>query len=250
MMKTSLQVILVAILVLGCSGNKQTANTKLRLVNAMPDTEEIHIEIKGKEDQKLSLSFATASDYLSLPSGRYEVAVYNGEKKLLSRTFGLAPDDHFTLVVQGLAQPSTEVNQSTSGARWHRIFGGEEASHKNSFLPRFAMIRDALTAPDGKAKIHVVNAYPGSAALTLKTMEKDKKLASGLAYPKSSSKTTLKPGHYQLEAKLSAMPAPLIKHSLEVEPCRIYLVVLTGGPEDRELKMLTLENEAVACKTK
>jgi hypothetical protein len=151
----------------------QSGTAKVRVVHASPDAPAVDVYLNG--DQALSnVSFFTASDYLDLPAGTYQVQV--------------------TPAGQPASAAVIDASATIEAGKAYTIAATGAVAN---IAP--TIIEDDLTAPAaGQAHVRVYHFSPDAPAVDVQLAD-GTKLIEGLAFPDASNYLPVPAGSYDLQ---------------------------------------------------
>lgn len=189
----------------------QSTTAKVRVVHASPDAPAVDVYVNGNKTLS-NVPFFTASDYLDLPGGSYDIKV----------------------------TPAGDANTAVIDAKGVAIEGGKQ--YTVAATGRLAQITptilsDNLAAPAaGKAHVRVVHASPDAPAVDVR-VKGGPTLISNLAFQKDSGYLPVDAGTYDLEVVPTGQNTVVINlPGTALEAGKIYDVFAVGLVGDNTLK--------------
>jgi hypothetical protein len=181
----------------------QSGTAKVRVVHASPDAPAVDVIVNGQR-ALTNVPFFTASDYLDLPAGSYDIQV----------------------VPTGASEPVVIDAQDVSiaaGMAYTIAATGELANISATVLS------DNLAAPEaGKAHVRVIHFSPDAPAVDIRVAG-GPALLSNLAFPNASAYTPVDAGTYNLEVTpAGSTDVVLPLNGVALEAGRIYDVFAVG----------------------
>jgi hypothetical protein len=193
---------LLAGLALGSPALAQT-NAKVRVVHASPDAPAVDVFVNGNKVLS-NIPFFTASNYLDLPGGTYDVrvTVAGDESKVAINAPGVTLE---------------------GGKAYTIVAVGKLAEIRPNILA------DNLSAPtNGKVKVRVIHASPDAPAVDVKVKD-GPILISNLAFPNASDYLEVDAGSYDLQVTPTGASDVVIDlPGTRVEAGKIYDVFAVG----------------------
>ncbi|GAB4424448.1 MAG: DUF4397 domain-containing protein [Chloroflexi bacterium OHK40] len=181
----------------------QSGTAKVRVLHASPDAPAVDVYVNGNRALS-NVEFFTASDYLDLPAGTYQVQVTPA-----GQPASAAVIDASATIEAGKAYTIAATGQLASIAP--------------------TIIEDDLSAPAaGNAKVRVYHFSPDAPAVDVKVAGGDT-LISNLAFPDASDYLEVPAGSYDLQVTPAGASAVVIDlPGTAVESGRIYSVFATN----------------------
>jgi hypothetical protein len=181
----------------------QSGTAKVRVVHASPDAPAVDVIVNGQR-ALTNVPFFTASDYLDLPAGSYDIQV----------------------VPTGASEPVVIDAQDVSiaaGMAYTIAATGELANISATVLS------DNLAAPEaGKAHVRVIHFSPDAPAVDIRVAG-GPALLSNLAFPNASAYTPVDAGTYDLEVTPAGSTDVVLPiNDVALEAGRIYDVFAVG----------------------
>lgn len=184
-------------------------NAKVRVVHASPDAPAVDVYVNGNK-VLTNVPFFTASDYLDLPAGAYDIKV----------------------------TPTGDPNTAVIDAKGVTVDGGKAytiaATGKVAELKPTIFVDDLAAPASGKAKVRVYHLSPDAPAVDV-AVKGGPVLVSNLAFPNASDYLEVAAGSYDLEVRptgTTTVALPL--NGVAVESGKIYSAfangLLTGTP--------------------
>jgi hypothetical protein len=186
-------------------------NAKVRVVHASPDAPAVDVFVNGNKALS-NVPFFTASSYLDLPGGSYDIKV-------------TAAGDESKAVIDA-------KGVTIEGGKAYTIAAvGKLAEIKP------AVLADNLAAPaSGKAKVRVIHASPDAPAVDVK-VKGGATLISNLAFPNASNYLEVDAGSYDLQVTPAGASDVVIDlPGTKLEAGKIYDVFAVGLVGDKTLK--------------
>lgn len=181
----------------------QSGNAKVRVVHASPDAPAVDVWVNGQKTLT-NVPFFTASDYLDLPAGSYDIMV----------------------VATGTTEPAVidAKGVAIEGGKAYTIAAtGKLAEIKPTILA------DNLAAPAaGKAHVRVIHTSPDAPAVDVR-VKGGPAIFSNLAFPNASAYTPVDAGTYDLEVTPAGDTAVVLPiNGVALEAGKIYDVFAVG----------------------
>jgi LPXTG-motif cell wall-anchored protein len=181
----------------------QSGNAKVRVIHASPDAPAVDVYINGNRTLT-NVPFFTASDYLDLPAGTYQVQV--------------------TPTGQPASAAVIDASATVEAGKAYTIAAtGPVASIKAT------VIADDLTAPAaGQAHVRVYHFSPDAPAVDVQ-LANGTKLIEGLAFPDASNYLPVPAGSYDIQVvPAGGSDVVLDLAGTALEAGKIYSVFATG----------------------
>lgn len=241
----------------------------VRFVQASPDATLVHWRLEGPDATFVDsvgvgeLGFGEVTDYLSVPSGRYELeavvgaamatpgaaqAATFGQQVNVEESFVLDAGRSYTVVLSGLVVPETfgEDTQDQQGGfmGWLRgLFGGD--GDRDALGLRAQLIEDiddTYTQSDNMGRVRFVHAAPGTDSVDLAVVG-DGTWFDGISFGEVSNFRNLEDAEGRSLVLRPANSEVVLFDLPEVRatPNASYTVILIGTPvEDVPLDVLVL----------
>lgn len=199
-------------------------NAKVRVVHASPDAPAVDVYVNGNR-ALANVPFFTASDYLDLPGGSYDIKV----------------------------TPAGDANTAVIDAKGVTIEGGKAytiaATGKLAEIQPTVLV-DNLAAPAaGKAHVRVIHASPDAPAVDIK-LKGGATLIPGLAFPNASDYLPVDAGSYDIVVTPAGTDTVAIDLSgTALEAGKIYDVFAVGLLADGSLKAQPVVTTPAAATT-
>ncbi len=183
----------------------QTGMAKVRVVHASPDAPAVDVLVNGKA-ALTNVKFFTASDYLELPAGSYELAVV----------------------------PTGKTEPKVIDAKGVKIEAGKAYTVAATGLLaniKATILADDLTPPAaGKAHVRIIHFSPDAPAVDVKVAN-GPTLVSNLAFPSASKYIPVDAGSYDVQVVPTGASTPVVINAkgLKLEAGKIYDVFATGA---------------------
>ena len=194
----------------------------VRFVNAAPNQQGLDLWF-GDTKAFSGVAFKTVSAYMELPTERrtFSVRTANGTTDLATNNEGLWDGRHYTLV----ALPKED---------------GTIILHA---------MNDDLAAPDaGKTKVRVMNAAPRNDDLDLYATGKKDEIFDGVDYNSVTDFKQIDPVAGGVEVRHENQKTAALRiGDLNLEPGRMYTIIVTGGPGTK-LDSIKIEDQLAANK--
>jgi hypothetical protein len=181
----------------------QSGTAKVRVVHASPDAPAVDVWVNGKKTLS-DVPFFTASGYLDLPAGSYDILVV----------------------------PAGKTEPAVIDAKGVKVEGGK--AYTIAAVGKLANIKaaifvDNLTAPAaGKAHVRVIHASPDAPAVDVKVAN-GPTLIPGLAFPTASDYLPVDAGSYDLQVTPAGQSAVVLDlKGTKLEAGKIYDVFAVG----------------------
>lgn len=181
----------------------QSGNAKVRVIHASPDAPAVDVWVNGNKTLT-NVPFFTASDYLDLPAGSYDLAV----------------------------TPTGKTEPKVIDAKGVKLEAGKAytvaATGKLADL-KATILADNLAAPAaGKAHVRVIHFSPDAPAVDVKVAN-GPTLIPNLAFPKDSGYLPVDAGSYDLQVTPAGQSAVVLDlKGTKLEAGKIYDVFAVG----------------------
>ncbi len=227
----------------------------LRVLNLSPNVGSVDFNLVYTDDEAMNpnipefmhaVEYEGHGTYIELPAGNYELNLSGLAEDELN--FSVNGGRYYTLVVTGLELPPEAVeDEADSGGfmGWIRgIFGGEEDG--DAYTLDLMLLEDDLyqTNLETDTIIRVVNAAPGTEAVSLAVTGESGTLTGSAAYGNATGTNRVNAAEFSgpLELRLGNSRAATIPlEDVSLVPGTINTVFLVGTPvEDAPLRALVL----------
>lgn len=238
------------------SGMREFADVAwLRVLNLSPNVGSVDFNLVYQDDQNVNASipefmrnveYEGHGTYIELPPGNYELN-FTGQEDA-EHTFNVNGGRFYTLVVMGLELPpeATEDNADQGGFMgWLRgLFGGDDGS--DAYNLDILLLEDDLyqTNLETETLVRLVNAAPGTEAVSLAVAGESGRLVGDAAYGNATGNNRVNASEFSgpLELRLGGSRAAVIPlEQVTLVPGTVNTVFLVGTPiEDAPLRALVL----------
>ncbi len=206
----------------------EAGKARVRLIHASPDAGEVDVSVSGGDELFGGVNFGDASDYTDVDAGTYSLDV-KGE------------GDRVLLTAQNL--------ELADGNVYDIIALGQIADNTLALLPLVTIVTvpcsEALGLEGGEedACIRVVHAAPGTSEADI--FLNDSPIVQGLAFGTATEFVVVPSGEDRNVQVTAAGGIPgdsdLLDDALTFDSRSAYEVVITGNPDDLEIKTAKLD---------
>lgn len=239
------------------SGMREFADVAwLRVLNLSPNIGAVDFNLVYQDDENMNanipefmrnVEYEGHGTYIELPPGNYELN-FTGQEDA-EHTFNVNGGRFYTLVVMGLELPpeATEENADQGGFMgWlSGLFGGDDNSG-DAYNLDVLLLEDDLyqTNLETDTLVRLVNAAPGTEAVSLAVTGESGTLAGNTAYGNATGNNRVNASEFTgpLELRLGGSRAAVIPlEQVTLVPGTVNTVFLVGTPiEDAPLRALVL----------
>ena len=247
-------------------------NGMVRFLNLAPNATPVTLALSNDDGAVValtefeSLAYGAQTAYIPVPAGGYDMTITVGDSSTQLPAGYTAPyvvsapnrldvgdGGYYTVAVLGLLVPENFDDTSDDGfLGWLRdLFGGDTPADRDALALRVEVLDDDVYADFGadEARVRVVHAAPGAAAVDLVSTSDRGVVASGIAFDEVSGYHTLATGELGLTLRGADSDVELADlSSYMLEPGRNHTVFLIGTPfEGVPLEALVLSDAPVAA---
>ncbi len=228
-------------LFLACSDNANNRKAaRLKIFNATSNSIDANLESKSEDHPAFKVAEFNSSEYESLIPDIYKLSLNTNNQPIIQRKIGLSSGEDYTLIFYGKPEFSSEVNEATFSHKLHYVFEGAENYTKNAYFPGTIVFRDNIKLKKGTSALRAFHAAPKIAPVTIKIKAKKSSmaLAKNLAYGKPVLSKHMKSGYKTIEVFMAGSSNPIIKQDYEFKSQKTYILVIEGGSQKPNLKIL------------
>lgn len=226
----------------------------VRFINLAPNATPVTLSLSNNDGAVVAftefegLAYGAQTAYVPVPVGDYDMTIAVGDEATQLPVGFTAPyvvaapnrlnvgdGGYYTVAVLGLLVPETFDDTSDDGfLGWLRdLFGGDAPANRDALALRVEVLDDDLHANFNadEARVRVVHAAAGAAAVDLVSASDRGVVASGIGFGEVSGYHTLATGELGLNLRAADSDLELANLSTHtLEPGRNHTVFLIGTP--------------------
>ncbi|NIK12477.1 DUF4397 domain-containing protein [Alkalibacillus almallahensis] len=193
--------------------NHDSSDAMVRIVHASPDAPAVNVYVNGEATVE-GAAFKDATDYMNLPAGEHDVAIYpaeaNGEgDPVISQTLTIEAGEAYTVAAVGMLD-----NLSLKVAS------------------------DSMSVSEGMSKVRVGHLSPDAPMVDVGVIDGDA-LFSGASFPAITDYQELEAGTYDLEVRTEDGTQVLDLSGTTLEENTVYSVFAVNTADSLEAWVLT-----------